>query len=147
VGAFGVLACVCLLLLQLGLWCQVYETSFLWPLPLAGFVLSRALNALSIAVFPCAKTSGLVHTFSSAAARRAVVLVCLLYALAAMALCIAVSPLWGGFLLATGLLYFVWHRRFCMDKFGGNTGDLAGFLLQNVELMALTAAAIGGVTA
>lgn len=145
VGAFGVIACAGYLLLQFGMWQQVYRAPVLVALPAVGCVLSRALNGLSIATFRCARDSGLVHAFSSSAARTAAVVACVLFILASCAVSIVVSPLWGSVMIAAALAYFLYHRRFCLWEFDGNTGDLAGFLLQNVELISLAAAVVGGV--
>lgn len=144
VGAFGVLFCGCVLLLQFGLWQQVFATPRLVVLPALGAVLSRCFNGLSIALFPPSRQSGLVHLFHESAEKTVVITVCALAALGMAMLCAITSPLWGGGMVVLAVGYFFLHRRFCLRQFGGNTGDLAGFLLQNLELLFLVIAAIGG---
>lgn len=144
VGAFGVLYCVAQLLLSYGLWQQLYLRPRCLPLVAAGYALSRCCSALSVATFPTAKSSGLVHLFADSAAKRSVVMCSLIVAAAVLAACIVWSPLWGVVMAAAAALYFLLHRRFCIWEFGGNTGDLAGFLLQNMELLILAVAVVGG---
>lgn len=144
VGAFGALACAGSLLLQFGLWHQVYQRPWLVSFPAMGAVLSRALNGLSIATFPCAKESGLVYAFSSSAARPVVRMSCLLFAAASCFICMGISLRWGCVMTLAATACFFVHKRFCIWEFGGNTGDLAGFLLHNVELICLITAAVGG---
>lgn len=144
VGAFGVVFCAGQLLLSFGLWQQLYAKPRLMALVAVGYVVSRCLNALSITLFPTAKNSGLVYLFSDSAAKAAVVAVCTAILVAMLALCVAVSPLWGGVMAGAAAGYFLLHRRFCIWEFGGNTGDLAGFLLTNMELLFLAVAVAGG---
>lgn len=146
-GAFGILFLAGYLLLSFGLWTQLYAAPRQLVLVLAGYVLSRCANALSIATFPTARSSGLVHLFAGSADKRAVVVCNGMIAVLVTACCIVLSPLWGTVSAAACALYFYFHRRFCLREFGGNTGDLAGFLLQNLELLLLIIAAIGGVPA
>jgi len=147
VGAFGVLGCVLYLLLQWGLWQQIYQTPGLILWVCWGYILSRSLNAESIVSFPTAAQSGIVHTFKTSASRISVMV-------AISVMCIAtllpfIQSVRGhsfGLLVPIFMVYFYFfHKRMCMRQFGGNSGDLAGFLLQNIELWCLIAAAIGGI--
>ena len=64
-GAFAVMGCVAYLLLTFALWTQP-QGSGRWltvQMMAVGFVLSRSMSALSVVSFPCAKSSGLVHSF------------------------------------------------------------------------------------
>lgn len=144
-GAFGVMGCGIYLLLTFGLWFQAYEVPRLMLLPALGHVVSRAFGGLGMVGIPCAKTSGLVYLFSGNASRKAAGVVCALLGAAAFGLMIAVDSLWGGVSAAACVLYFLWHRRFCIGGFGGVTGDLTGFLVQNIELLLLGVAVIGGI--
>lgn len=145
VGAFGVLFGAGYLLLSFGLWFQLcLAPRFVW-MAAVGYVVSRSLNGLSILTFPTARSEGMVHYLSNNASMAASVAVCKFFVLGMLAVCVLFSPLWGCVVaVATGVLYLV-HRRFCRVAFGGNTGDLAGFLLQNTELLFLALAALGGI--
>ena len=145
VGAFGIIGCAGYLLLQFGLWHQIYEIPTLVALPAISGILSRALNGLSIATFPTAKSSGLVHLFAENAEKKVVVAVCAAFTAAACALSMCVCVIWGGVMTVLAGALFLLHLRFCTWEFGGNTGDLAGFLLLNVELLCLFTAVLGGI--
>lgn len=144
VGAFGVLYCAGQLLLSFGLWYQLFQRPKLLLLVMLGYILSRCYSALSVATFRPAKNSGLVYAFADSAAKREVVVVVSILLAATVLLGMWVSPVWGIVLAVASAAYFLLHLRFCMWEFGGNTGDLAGFMLQNMELLALAVAVIGG---
>ena len=52
----------------------------------------------------------------------------------AKGLLLYLDPLYGTAELIGALLVFFWYRHLSYEKFGGITGDLAGFFLQNCEL-------------
>lgn len=68
-GAFAVIGCCAYLLLTFALWTQPEGTQRWLAAETAavGAVLSRAISAFAVVSIPCAKNSGLVHAFSSAA--------------------------------------------------------------------------------
>lgn len=143
-GAFGALYGVGLLLMTFGLWQQVYATPEYLPLAALGYILSRCGSALSIALIPPAKQSGLVHLFADSGNKRAILWSAGLLGAGVLALGIRLFPLAGSVTAGAVLLHWLVHRRFCMRNYGGNTGDLAGFLLQMLELTILAVAAVGG---
>lgn len=144
-GAFGILYLAGYLLLSFGLWWQLYATPACVELVFVGYAISRCANPLSIATFPTARSSGLVHLFADSADKRAVVICTGLVGALLLAFCVVRHPLWGTVLAVCTALCFLLHRRFCLREFGGNTGDLAGFLLQKLELLTLAVAALGGI--
>ena len=100
------------------------------------FILSRAESGVAVTAFPCAKNSGLVHTFADMAARRlSRALLLLIWAAAAVGLIL----LGSGWAVAAAAvmfgIYYVSSRRI----FGGITGDLAGWFLQWCELLMVLA--------
>ena len=105
----------------------------------AAFVLSRCLSGLSIASFSLAKDTGLAHTFATAADKTRVRWVLGAAALlAAGAMCF-----WGGLagvamVLAAGAV-FAHYASTARRKFGGLSGDLAGWFLQRAEVWMLAA--------
>ena len=104
-----------------------------------GFVLERALSGLAVAWFPLAKSTGLVHTFATAADRLAVRRIltarCVL-----LAVClVAAGGLCGGGMVLAAVLVFVRYRRMSQKEFGGISGDLAGWFLQKTEIWMLAA--------
>lgn len=136
-GAFAVLVCA------VYFWADFGFLSELSPQRLSlvalGFFFSRALSGFAIATFPCAKDSGLAATFSQGADRRRTQMG-LLVQIAACGLWMAVKqPLAGTAAVAAGLLCFCYYHWMAKKKFGGITGDLAGWFLQMCELCMLIA--------
>lgn len=108
------------------------------------FVLTRALNGLSLVTFPMAKKDGLAALFSGMAVKRTVRKTMVCY--------VAISGFWmiylgkwtGGICLAgAGILYARYYKR-VIREFGGTTGDLAGHFLQSCELLILVLICICG---
>ena len=152
-GAFAVLGCViyflCYYVLSLEL-CDYFlgEDSsrrfvnffvrFMNFLPFCFvFVLSRLLSAFAVAVFPVAKNSGLVHTFSTMSARRFTAVWCASWFIlicAAMILLFGKSDL---FVILPCILVFVFYYLMAKKNFGGITGDTAGWFVQVCEIVSL----------
>lgn len=138
-GAFALIAGLCYMVLAFGAYGELTQTSAC--LLALGFVLSRALSALSVVTFQMAKNSGLVASFSDAAQKRAVAAVMCGYILACLALYILLGGLQGAVCFCAALLVFCYYRFMSYRQFGGITGDLAGFFVQVCELaIAVTAA-------
>lgn len=99
------------------------------------FVLSRAFSGLGVVTIPSAKKEGMLQTFAGTAQKRRVrtalvielcICVCLMGLLGSIA---------GLIMAAAGAAVFLWYRSWSMRKFGGITGDLAGFFLCMCELV------------
>ena len=99
-----------------------------------GFVLSRALSALALATFQGARKKGMLQGFADAAKKRTVMITMLVYIVLCAAALIILGH-WIGLIivLANGLV-FLYYRITSYKKFGGTTGDLAGWFLQLAEL-------------
>ena len=134
IGTFAGIHLVCWLLAAFVLWTELPAFRAL-PVCL-GFVLSRSLSGYAVAAFPVAGDSGLVHTFAEAADRTRVRKICLCMALA----CAAVMCFTGGWsmVLAAAAVFFV-YRFALLPAFGGLSGDLAGWFVQEAELWMLAA--------
>lgn len=107
-----------------------------------GYLLSRCLSGFAVARFRCAKNSGLVHAFADAAAKKAVALT---LAAASLLLCAGmlwISPVAGGGMAAAAAACFGYYRVMSYRRFGGITGDLAGWFLQVCEAAMLFALVI-----
>lgn len=106
----------------------------LWIVTALSFVLSRALSGLAIVTFRMAKNTGLAASFADAAQKRTVRVVMLIYAAVTALLMLLVQPLAGALSCGAAVLVFTGYRTMAYRKFGGITGDLAGFFLQCCEL-------------
>lgn len=137
IGTFAVLGCVVYFLLGFGLWVQFARTWQSVGIMAIGFVASRSLTACSAVTFRPAKQQGLLHTFSSAASARVVLLVSLLV----FSVCTG-AMFWISWPCALGCftgggLCLLYYRVMAYRQFGGVSGDLAGYFLQLCELAML----------
>ncbi len=148
-GAFAVIACavylLCFLVMSIELvdrFCPVTGLShygYYFSLFLI-FAVSRALSTLAVCIFPIAKDSGLLRTFSDASARRFTLIwtICLLTLL--YATMILINGLRGLKICLVTLCAFAWYFFMSRRNFGGITGDTAGYFVQVCELVSLFAA-------
>ncbi|MEL7610804.1 MAG: adenosylcobinamide-GDP ribazoletransferase [Bacillota bacterium] len=141
-GAFAAVGSPALLLLQAGAWAELSSHAAALPLALLGFVFSRAFAAIAVLVFPKASETGLAARFSAPAPKKRLAgvlwaLAALLFAGATLVYGIpgALAPL-----LAAALLFYL--RRMSEKRFGGLTGDLAGFYICICETLWLLAVAV-----
>lgn len=134
-GAFAILAGICYFILYLGAASEITSGDF--PGLICIFVMSRALSGFGLVRLRKAKGSGLLKTFSDAAASRTVAIVMVLWLAAACAVMILLSPVKGAAVCAACFLVFLWYRHMSCSQFGGITGDLAGCFLQVCELASL----------
>ncbi|WMJ22046.1 adenosylcobinamide-GDP ribazoletransferase [Paludicola sp. MB14-C6] len=143
VGAFGVILCGGYLLLSFGVAGQFYQNTKLLPFLCLGYILSRGYSALSIVSFKTAKNSGLAYIFSDNASKKTVKITSLLYIIIAYVGMLFINPIIGMITLALSLGRFILFKMMCYKKFGGLTGDLAGYLLCTIEFIILCISAFG----
>lgn len=141
-GAFAVIGICCYLLVSLALWSEV-DSEMLVVIG-CGYVLSRALSGLSVVAFTAAKDSGLAKTFQDGAHRRVTAAVMVAYIVATSAVMIYYSPVMAAGAILLAGVSFGYHAYVCKRKFGGITGDLAGYFLQICELLILAGTLAGG---
>ena len=95
-GAFAIIGAVMYYLLFFGFMTEIWDIKATIAVSV-GFVLSRSLSGLAIGIFKCAKNSGLLYTFKSAAHKKTIVTVMILY----IALCVAMLCFTGVYGLGT----------------------------------------------
>ncbi len=142
-GAFAVISCGCWLLLYAGLLSEIGTVRQALALA-GGFVLSRACCALQVAHLKRYDDQGMLAAFSVPMDKQAVTV--------AAALAIAVSAaflVWADLLTALLMLFAAlalsfYFRHMVYAKFGGMSGDLAGWFIQSLELLFAVAIVIGG---
>ncbi len=143
-GAFAVMGCALYLMLSAAALSEMGARPAL--LMAGGFVLSRALSAFCVARLPAARPNGMAAAVKGAADRRATRAV--MGWSAAWAVAVGAAMLWYaprlslaalGWAALSVALYLRVARRF-----GGVTGDLAGWFLQVCELGLMLTLAIGG---
>ena len=132
-GAFAIIGAVMYYLLFFGFMTEIWDIKATIAVSV-GFVLSRSLSGLAIGIFNCAKNSGLLYTFKSAAHKKTIVTVMILY----IALCVAMLCFTGVYGLGTicaAVISFLWYRHVAYSKFGGITGDIAGYFVCICEVL------------
>ncbi len=135
VGAFAVIGCGLYLILSAGAWSEMDAKGI--RIMVMAFVLERALSGLAAVNFKGARTDGMLTAFREPARKRTVTAVLVIEAIASAAvMCYFWLP--AGVLCCVGaLLMFAFYYQIAMKEFGGTTGDLAGWFLQNCELVML----------
>jgi adenosylcobinamide-GDP ribazoletransferase len=149
-GAFAVIYLGVYLLAYFALcWELASDMSLYFPLFLGVVsVMSRASSGIASLAFPTSKGGGLLDTFRDAG-NRVSFFVCLCWLLLGAAVIIWVTA-FGAYALSIAasivsvLLCMLYVRVMSKRQFGGMSGDLAGFLLQLTELVALAAFVILG---
>ena len=134
-GAFAVIGGGCYFIGCLGLWSEV--TAQMLPVIACGYVLSRGLSGLAVVRFPSASKKGLARTFKEGTKGLHSMILLVVFILAPVGVMLCLSPGSGGLAAAGAAGTFLCYRRMAIGKFGGVTGDLAGYFLQMCELVML----------
>ena len=132
-GAFAIIIGICYFILDFGIWSEAQLDAV--KVLAVGYVLSRALSGLAVVSFKLAKNTGLAATFSDMALKSRVRIVMCIYVIGCAAFMIWMQPVAGVAGVAGALVTFIFYRNMAYKKFGGITGDLAGFFLQICELV------------
>lgn len=140
-GAFAIISCGTYLLLYAGFFAEL-PAEELWILA-AVPVISRSFSGLSVVLFPKAKKDGLAVSFSRQSRAKTVAAVLIGFLLLGGAWIWQFGgPVKAVCLLGSGLLWFGWYDRMTRREFGGVTGDLAGYFLEQCELILLIVAVL-----
>lgn len=142
-GAFAIISGIVYFVFYLGIYSSLTKESVV--VIAISFILSRALSGLSVVYFPQARKKGMVADVSENTSKRRTKQVLILYVIGLGILMICVGKLSGMIVLATAGIVFAYYYKMAMDKFGGVTGDLAGYFLQLCEISMAAAAVISAV--
>ncbi len=142
VGAFAVINLVSYFILQFALFSEISDMRSVLVISL-GYALSRGLSGLAAATFRSANKNGTLYAFSSSAPKITTIIVLSVLILLFAEAMIVVSPVYGTFAALGAFVSFVFYRLFSYKKFGGITGDLAGWFLQICEISQLLFAVFG----
>ena len=143
VGAFGIICCCVYFILTFGSFQAAYDMEKLEIIALC-FVLSRALSALNISKEKCAKDSGLLFMFSSAAHKRVVAISSGIYIAVCVGLMYIISEKTALCVSAAYLVVEAYYLYKTKKEFGGITGDTAGWLVCVEELVMIAVIALVG---
>lgn len=134
-GAFALIWVCVWFVADLALWSEASLECL--PAAACSCVFSRALSGISVVTFRPARSSGLLRTFHDGARRRIVRPVLIIWAVLCAGLMVLLSWKQAVGAIGASLLVFLYYYRMSRNKFGGTTGDLAGYFLQVCELAAL----------
>ena len=148
-GAFAVIGLCVYFVAVLALWSEA--ESYMLPIAACMYPLSRALSGISVVSFHPAKNSGLLRTFQDGAQKKRVRIVLIIWACICAGIMLYLGWQQGGAfvigaaaVIAAALLVFAYYYWMSRKKFGGTTGDLAGYFLQMCELAMLAVIVLGG---
>lgn len=141
IGAFAVIHLGLYLLMQLALFGEV-DSWRLMAVVGCGFVQSRALSGLAAVTFRNARGEGTLQNFTKSAHRRTTIITEFVLLAASAAGMVLAGGFSGVAAFAAGVAVFAYYRRFSYRKFGGITGDLAGYFLQLCEIFILAGAVL-----
>lgn len=100
------------------------------------FLYIRALSGLSVVSLTKAKKNGMLAETAKASDKTVKGFMILWTIVVAVGMVI-INPILGGASTVAGLLTFAYYAKMSKDKFGGITGDLAGYFLQLAEIVNL----------
>ena len=134
-GAFAIISCSVYFFAYTGIYSML--TAHAAKVIAISFMLSRTLSGLSVICFPQArkKGQGLVATFSESAEKRVNRRTLMIYLIVLSSLMIVVGKWSGAAAVIMALFVFWYYHHMCISKFGGVTGDLAGYFLQMCEIL------------
>ncbi|MDO4383919.1 MAG: adenosylcobinamide-GDP ribazoletransferase, partial [Eubacteriales bacterium] len=98
------------------------------------FFLARCLSGFAVVTFPSAKRQGILATEAETAGRRPVQIGLLVESILICGLMIYWMPKGGILVTLAGIISLAAYYRQSLRKFGGITGDLAGWFLCRTEL-------------
>ncbi len=133
-GAFAIISGLVYVLLCFGGFCEVTEREI--GCIAIGYAYSRMLSGLSVVTLRKAKKDGMAAA-SADAAERSVKWILAAELIVCVCIMILVNPVLGSVCVLAGGISFLSYRRMAYRVFGGITGDLAGYFLQNCELFML----------
>lgn len=133
IGAFALISCIMYFIINFGAVSEISSLNSVMIIAL-GFMLSRAFSALGIVKFKSAKDSGLARTFKDSSQKK-IVMITMIFYIAFITITMIYIDLYEGIgAVIVTVLTFIYYKNMSYKKFGGITGDLAGFFLQVCEL-------------
>lgn len=142
-GAFAIIFAALYILLYFAGWSAVSSMKVLEAVCI-GFVLSRALSGLAAVTFKGARKEGMLQSFADITAKRPAIITMFFYIAICAAALIYLCGWLGLLILCVNELVFLYYRLTAYKKFGGITGDLAGWFLQMAELATIICAGLCG---
>lgn len=141
-GAFAGIYCGIYLILNMAFLYEIYAGgNLLMVCPV--YVLSRCVSSLCAVNLPNARKGGMLSSYTKNAKPKTVNIVAALIASICVAGMLLISPLIGTVTILCGIVWTMLYCQIAKKKFGGVTGDTAGFFLQMFELCCMIGVWIG----
>lgn len=131
-GAFALIAVVCYMMLYVAVMVELEKTKEYYFAYLGIFTISRCSSGLGTLLLPKAKNEGLAREFTLRSHVKSLVIALVTIIIITFSICFPVT-LALYLSVVYGVVLLLW-KKMCMKEFGGVTGDLAGYLLQKMEL-------------
>ena len=142
VGAFSIITAIVYFILYFGFLNQISIYGEIGMIGL-GFIMSRALCALEIALMKPAKNSGMIFELKSATNKGVTIFISVFIILACGLTMILLSAYIGGLVLLCQAVLVWYYKFFVAKKIGGITGDTCGHFILMSELLTIIAIVIG----
>jgi adenosylcobinamide-GDP ribazoletransferase len=136
IGAFAAISLVMYFLLEAAFFSEVNSLRTL-AAACCVFVMSRAFSGLAAVTFKSAKKEGALQSFAKPAHKKATVTALVTILALCFAGMVLIYPAAGAAGIVGGAGAFLYYKSFSSKRFGGITGDLAGYFLQICELSSL----------
>lgn len=136
IGAFAAISLGVYLLLETAFFTEAREFGTILVFACV-FVMSRALSGIAAVTFKCAKKEGALQSFARPAHKNVTMAALMIILIVCFGAMIFISPVMGFGGIFGGLGTYGYYRYFSYKRFGGITGDLAGYFLQVCELASL----------
>lgn len=138
IGAFALISFITYFIINFGAVSEISSLNSIMIIAL-GFMLSRAFSALAVVKFKSAKNNGLARTFKDSSQKKTVMITMICYITLISLAMICIDLYQGIGAVVAAVLTFIYYKNMSYKKFGGITGDLAGFFLQVCELFIILA--------
>lgn len=143
VGAFGIITAIVYYLIYFGMMNEVTIYGEMGMIGL-GFIMSRALCSIEIALMRTAKNSGMLYELSQATNKAATIIVMIIILTACALTMVFLSAYIGGMVLLCLAMLLIYYKFFIAKKLTGITGDTCGYFIMMAELLTVIAIVIGG---
>lgn len=141
IGTFALIRLVVYLLVQTAVFSESRDFSMILICAVC-FVQSRAWSGLAAVTFPSAKGYGSLQNFSKPAHKMITVTAEIIWLIISAVIMIMTNFPVGIAVIIVEIAVFMYYYSFSKRKFGGITGDLAGWFLQISEILAITSIAL-----
>lgn len=131
-GAFALIAVVSYMMLYVAVLFELEKTKEYYPVFLGIFTISRCCSGLGTLLLPKAKNEGLAREFTLRSHVKCLVIALFSIIMITFSICFPIK-LALYLSVVYGVVLLLW-KKMCIREFGGATGDLAGYLLQKMEL-------------